>query len=50
MIKETAAMIPDCEARLEAARADLKEFLDNHLSLEDVASSDAFKEAQLQVC
>lgn len=42
-------MIPDCELRLEAARADLKEFLENHSSFEDVASSEAFKEAQLQV-
>lgn len=39
-------MIPDCLARLEAARADLNEFLENHGSIEEVTSSEIFKEAQ----
>lgn len=45
-IKETEAMIPDCQVRLEAARADLKQFLESHEDIEDVTSSDTFKEAQ----
>jgi hypothetical protein len=39
-------MIPDCQARLEAARADLQEFLETHTDSTDITSSDAFKEAQ----
>lgn len=39
-------MIPDCQDRLEAARADLQEFLENHLESTDITSSDTFKEAQ----
>lgn len=39
-------MIPDCEGRLQAAKADLQEFLANHLDVEDIVTSDIFKEAQ----
>ena len=39
-------MIPDCQARLEAALADLQEFLENHNDCDEIASSEAFKEAQ----
>jgi len=49
VIQETASMIPDCEGRLEAARADLQEYLNAHLEqFEDfsISSSDIFKEAQ----
>lgn len=45
-ISETEAMIPDCENRLEAARADLIEFLGSHGVNEEITQSDAFKEAQ----
>ncbi len=37
--------MPDCQARLEAARADLKEFLESHVDA-DITSSNIFKEAQ----
>lgn len=46
MIKETEAMIPDCEVRLLAAKADLQEFLSSHSDMEEITKSDAFKEAQ----
>lgn len=46
VIKETEAMIPDCEARLEAAKADLQEFLGSHGEYEEVTSSTIYKEAQ----
>ena len=39
-------MIPDCQSRLEAARADLQEFLENHNDATEITSSDIFKEAQ----
>lgn len=39
-------MIPDCQNRLEAARADLQEFLESHREIEEIAASEAFKEAQ----
>ena len=45
-IKESEAMIPDCQTRLEAAREDLKEFLESHDSAEEITSSNVFKEAQ----
>lgn len=46
VIKETEAMIPDCEARLEAARADLLEFLASHGECEELASSAVYAEAK----
>lgn len=46
VIKESEAMIPDCETRLNAAKADLQEFMDNHMDEEEVTSSTIFKEAQ----
>lgn len=46
MIKETEAMIPDCECRLLAAKADLQEFLSSHSDIQEIINSDAFKEAQ----
>lgn len=39
-------MIPDCQSRLEAARADLQEFIDTHNDSNEITSSDIFKEAQ----
>ena len=39
-------MIPDCKSRLEAARADLQEFLENHNDSTEITSSDIFKDAQ----
>jgi hypothetical protein len=45
-IDETKIMSPDCEARLEAAKGDLQEFLDSHASIDQVVSSEVFKEAQ----
>lgn len=45
-IKETEAMIPDCEARLEAAKADLQEFLASHGEYDEVTSSPIYQEAK----
>ena len=39
-------MIPDCQCRLDAARADLQEFLESHNDIEEVTSSAIYKEAQ----
>ena len=39
-------MIPDCESRLQAAKADLQEFLSNYLDIEEVFNSESFKEAK----
>ena len=36
-------MIPDCEGRLQAAKADLQEFLANHLDVEEIVTSDILK-------
>lgn len=47
VIKETEAMIPDCTERLERARADLKEYLEQN-PVED-SSSEIFIEAQRMI-
>lgn len=39
-------MIPDCQSRLEAARSDLQEFLENHNDSIEITSSGIFKDAQ----
>lgn len=39
-------MIPDCQTRLEAARADLQEFLETHNDSNEITLSEIFKEAQ----
>ena len=40
-------MIPDCESRLEASRADLQEFLNDHCNGEIDTSSEIYKEASV---
>lgn len=45
-MKESENMIPDCEARLQAAKDDLQEFLDSHAEIDEIANSEAFKAAQ----
>ena len=46
VIKETEAMLPDSEARLEAAKVDLQEFLSGHADDENVTTSTVYAEAQ----
>ena len=39
-------MLPDSEARLEAAKVDLQEFLSGHADDENVTTSTVYAEAQ----